>query len=196
MDGGAIIIRGQPRNGPPPERTLALENIEAPRMARRPTGNNPGTADEPWSWEAREYLRKLLVGKPVLASVSHKVPSGREYGVVLYGSNDPETAKNVVIELINEGLVKVRDNCNAPEYKAAQDAAQAAQKGVWSSEPISAHVRDITWDVENPRQLVDRMGGRPIDAVIENVRDGSTVRAFLLPDFYHVTLMLSGMRVS
>ena len=33
-------------------------------------------------------------------------------------------------------------------------------------------------------------------AVIEHVRDGSTVRAFLLPDFYHVTVMMSGVRVS
>ena len=42
---------------------------------------------------------------------------------------------------------------------------------------------------------MDRMGGQPVDAIIENVRDGSTVRAFLLPDFYHVTVMMSGMRV-
>ena len=35
-----------------------------------------------------------------------------------------------------------------------------------------------------------------MQAVIEHVRDGSTVRAFLLPDFYHVTVMMSGVRVS
>ena len=29
------MIRGQPRQGPPPERTLALSNITAPKMARR-----------------------------------------------------------------------------------------------------------------------------------------------------------------
>jgi len=89
LDGGAVVIRGQPRNGPPPERTLALAEIEAPRLARRPGPNNPeGSADEPFAWEAREFLRKLLVGKSVLGCVSHTVPSsGREYGVVLYGSN-------------------------------------------------------------------------------------------------------------
>ena len=46
------------------------------------------------------------------------------------------------------------------------------------------------------RQLVDRMQGKPVSAIIENVRDGSTVRAFLLPDYYHVTLMMSGVKVS
>ena len=32
-------------------------------------------------------------------------------------------------------------------------------------------------------------------AVIEHVRDGCTVRAFLLPDFYHVTVMFTGVKV-
>lgn len=33
-------------------------------------------------------------------------------------------------------------------------------------------------------------------AVIEHVRDGCTVRAFLLPSFDYVTIMLSGIKVS
>ena len=32
-------------------------------------------------------------------------------------------------------------------------------------------------------------------AIIEHVRDGCTVRAFLLPDFHHVTVMMSGIKV-
>lgn len=42
--------------------------------------------------------------------------------------------------------------------------------------------------------LVEKFGGKPVQAVIEHVRDGSTLRAFLLPDMYHVTVMLSGVR--
>ena len=55
-------------------------------------------------------------------------------------------------------------------------------------------MRDITWSVESPRVLVEKFGGKPVPAVIEHVRDGSTLRAFLLPDMYHVTVMLSGVR--
>lgn len=80
------------------------------------------------------------------------------------------------------------------ELKAAEETAKAAEKGVWASD-TSKHVREIVWEVENPRQLVDRMQGKPISAIIENVRDGSTIRAFLLPDFYHITLMMSGVKV-
>merc|ERR1719412_1214151 len=164
-------------------------------MARKPNQNNAGQGDDAWSWEAREYLRKLLVGKRVLCTVSHTIPSsGREYGYVLIGNSDPEKAENVAVKLVSEGLARVRDNCHDPEFNSAQDAAKAAKKGQWSDEPMTDHIRNVTWEVENPRQLVDRFAGKPIDAIIENVRDGSTVRAFLLPDFYHVTLMMSGVR--
>lgn len=33
-------------------------------------------------------------------------------------------------------------------------------------------------------------------AIIEHVRDGSVVRALLLPDYYLVTVMLSGIKVN
>jgi hypothetical protein len=58
------------------------------------------------------------------------------------------------------------------------------------------HVRDIKWTIDSPHNFMQKCGKEPIKAVIEHVRDGSTVRAFLLPDFYHITLMLSGIRVS
>lgn len=46
------------------------------------------------------------------------------------------------------------------------------------------------------RTFVDKQNYKPVKAIIEHVRDGSTVRAFLLPDFQHITLMISGIRVS
>lgn len=193
LDGGTVIIRGQPRNGPPPERLLALAEIEAPRLARRPGPNSVATDDEPFAWQAREFLRQMLVGKPLLGSVSYTVPSGREFGTVLVGSTDPEKGENVALKLVAEGLARVRENSSDAVLKEAQEAAKAAGKGVWSGDS-SVGVRKITWDLDNPRQLVDQMGGKPVKAIIEHVRDGTTVRAFLLPDFHHITLMMSGVR--
>merc|ERR1719210_2747098 len=161
-------------------------------MARRP-GQTP-VSDEPWAWESREFLRKLLVGKSVLATVTHTIPSGREFGHVLIGSTDPEKAENVAVKLIAEGLARCRDNCHDKDFTEAQDAAKNASKGMWSSDPIENHIRKVTWEFTETRQIVDRFAGRPVNAIIESVRDGSTVRAFLLPDFYHITLMMSGIR--
>merc|ERR1711970_557609 len=190
MDGGAVVIRGPPRNGPPAERILALTNIDAPRLARRPTPSNPATEDEPFAWEAREFLRKMVVGKAVLGNVVHT--ANREYGVLLLGE-DPETAVNVALKLVEEGLAKVRDNCQDKSLQDAQEQAKNAKKGVWG-EGLADHVRKITWEVDNARALVDKFGGKPVSAVVEHVRDGTTLRLFLLPDMVHVTLMMSGVR--
>ena len=34
-----MVIRGQPRGGPPPERQLCLSNVNAPKLARRSNPN-------------------------------------------------------------------------------------------------------------------------------------------------------------
>lgn len=130
-----------------------MAEINAPRLARRPNEKAAGTDDEPWAWESREFLRQLLVGKPIIATVSYQVPSGREYGHVLIGSTDPEKAENVSVKLVAEGLAKVRDNCNDAALNEAQEAAKSAGKGVWSTEPPTAHVRKIVWENDTPRTV-------------------------------------------
>ena len=81
----------------------------------------------------------------------------------------------MAIKLVDEGLAKVRDNCQDQKLKDAQEAATAAKKAMWAG-VIVAHVRSITWDMDNPCALVVKIEGKPIPAIVENVRDGSTVR--------------------
>jgi staphylococcal nuclease domain-containing protein 1 len=67
--------------------------------------------DEPWAWEAREFMRKKLVGKEVWFAIDYKVPaSGREYGMVLVGK-DPSTAEN-----ITEAIVAAGECCTLQVY--------------------------------------------------------------------------------
>ncbi|XP_037069831.1 LOW QUALITY PROTEIN: staphylococcal nuclease domain-containing protein 1-like [Pollicipes pollicipes] len=195
LSGDAITIRSQPRGGRPKERQLNLSNVTAPRPARRGAGNADATADEPCAWASREFLRKKLVGKEVLFTVETSTNTGREYGYVYLGA-DIATGENLVETLVSEGLVQVRrENLreSAAKLVELEDTAKAQGKGKWAPD-ASSQVRDITWSVENPRVLVEKFGGKPVSAVIEHVRDGSTMRAFLLPDMYHVTVMLSGVR--
>ena len=92
----------------------------------------------------------------------------------------------------------MRDFCKEPALLEAQKEAENNRKGLWSLDAVN-HVRKVTWEIPDARQLVEEYRGKKIKAVVENVRDGSTVRAFLMPSdgqFYHVTIMLSGVRVS
>lgn len=199
LSGDSIVIRGQPKGGPPPEKTLVLSNITAPKLARKATGNADETKDEPYAWEAREFLRKKLIGQEVIFT-SEKPPNAtREYGAVWLGK-DTTSGENITESLVSEGLVLVKRERvrnitpDLARLQELEDAAKSAGKGRWSGAPLSEHVRDVKWSTENPRNLVDKLGGKPVKAVIEHVRDGSTVFAFLLPDFYNITLMISGIR--
>lgn len=47
LSGCAIIVRGQPRGGPPPERQINLSNIRTGALARRAVQGQPDTKDVP-----------------------------------------------------------------------------------------------------------------------------------------------------
>lgn len=157
--------------------------------------------DEPWAWEAREFLRQKLIGEEVYFTCERPPNSNRDYGV-LYLGPDPSTAPNVTELLVQEGLVSVRkDNARQPSPELQrlldlEESAKSAGKGKWSNSSASEHIRNIKWTHENQRSFVEQQAGRPIKAIIEHVRDGSTIRAFLLPDFHYITLMISGIRVN
>ena len=60
---------------------------------------------QPYAWEAREFLRKMLVGKEVRFVVDHaNKASNREYGSIWLAAD----GRNVTDLLLNEGLVEVR----------------------------------------------------------------------------------------
>nr|XP_021555113.1 staphylococcal nuclease domain-containing protein 1 isoform X2 [Neomonachus schauinslandi] len=200
LSGCAIIVRGQPRGGPPPERQINLSNIRAGNLARRAAATQPDakdTPDEPWAFPAREFLRKKLIGKEVCFTIENKTPQGREYGMIYLGKDT--NGENIAESLVAEGLATRREGmrANNPEQNRlseCEEQAKAAKKGTWSEGNGSHTIRDLKYTIENPRHFVDSHHQKPVNAIIEHVRDGSVVRALLLPDYYLVTVMLSGIK--
>ncbi|EJW87343.1 hypothetical protein WUBG_01746 [Wuchereria bancrofti] len=198
--GDAIVLQGPPMNGPPKEVTVYLSNVIAPRLAKRPTDTESGKEDEPFAWESREFLRKKLIGQNVVFRCDYTATSGRDHGRIYLGGTNLENSENVTEACVSEGWVEVRVGRVTDEYSTKllelQEAAKAAKKGKWALEEGNAqqHVRQVKWVIENPRALVDTFKQQKIKAIVEQVRDGSTIRAFLLPDFYYITLMLSGIK--
>ncbi|KRY53537.1 Nuclease domain-containing protein [Trichinella britovi] len=200
LGGDSIVIRGQPKGGPPPERLINLSNVISPKLARRQADSTAtDSQDEPYAWEAREALRKLVVGHELLFTVDYKVPtSGREYGSVFVTIDGKR--QNVAETLVSQGWLEVRQSgvkSNDDAVKRLlelQNTAKANSKGKWQADDATKHVRQIIWSTANPRSLVESFNRSRIKAVIEHVRDGCTVRAFLLPSFHYVTIMISGIR--
>uniref|UniRef100_A0A4W5MCV1 Staphylococcal nuclease and tudor domain containing 1 n=1 Tax=Hucho hucho TaxID=62062 RepID=A0A4W5MCV1_9TELE len=140
----------------------------------------------------------MLIGKEVCFTVEVKTALGREYGMVYLGRDT--TGENIAESLVNEGLATVRregirgNNPDQARLCDLEDQAKASKKGMWTEGGGTNTVRDLKYIIENPRNFVDSMHQKPVNAVIEHVRDGSVVRALLLPDYYLVTVMLSGVK--
>ncbi|XP_012287333.1 staphylococcal nuclease domain-containing protein 1 [Orussus abietinus] len=200
FSGDQVVVRARLQvGGPPPEKHVILSNVIAPKLARKVAGSLNEQKDEPYAWEAREYLRKKLIGQHVTFTLEKSTNNNKWYGVI-YLPKDGNNKENITESLVSEGLVSVkRDGIRNPspeliKLQELEDAAKTAGKGKWSNSPASNHIRSITWTIENHQALVDKLGRKPVKAIIERVLDGSTVRAFLLPEFYNVTLMISGIR--
>ncbi|CAH8577049.1 unnamed protein product [Schistosoma rodhaini] len=207
LSGDTIMIRDRPINGPPPERTIILSNISCGRVARKPsTGVPTGTSEDPFAWEAREFVRTLLIGKEVCYSIETEQPSGRKYGCVYVGKNI--SGENVALSLVEQGLAEVRKlnptvaakNKVYQQLVTAQEQAKSLGKGRWSPNPPVT--REILWSVENIRSFFESYKNRPLKAVVENVRDGCSVQVFILPEslnerpntFVYLTVTMSGIK--
>ncbi|KAG9489774.1 hypothetical protein GDO78_005619 [Eleutherodactylus coqui] len=200
LSGCAITVRGQPRGGPPPERNIYLSNIRAGALARRAVASQQDSKDvpdEPWAFPAREFLRRKLIGKEVCFTVDHKINEERYYGTVFLGKDT--SGENIAESLLAEGLASRREGARATtpdqiRLAEIEEQARSSKKGIWSDGTGSNTIRDIKYTIENPRHFVDSSHQKPVNAIIEHVRDGSVVRALLLPDYYIVTVMLSGIK--
>ncbi|CAO3674812.1 unnamed protein product [Rhizopus microsporus] len=195
LSGDTVILRGKPRpNGPPAERLLALSNVQAPKLG------STARSDEPFGFESREFLRKLLVGKEVSFVPEYTTTTQREYGSIYLANGE-----NVQELGVKAGWLKVREGGKTTSedkqdvldrLEQLQDEAQAAKVGMWND--AEKGIRDISFTFEkDPHAFLSKYKGKPLNAIIEQVRDGSTFRVLLLlPDNTQqiITLSLSGIK--
>lgn len=194
LSGDTIVIRGVAKNGPPPERTICLAGVSAPRLGIRGNERVAPTKDEPVAWESRDFLRRCVVGQSVMFTVEYTVSNGREFCCVYVGGKTIESSVNVTEAMISEGLLRVRGENNS-KLLAIQAVAQGAGKGIHGDEEtLAKHVREVQYNFENPRALVDHYKHQPIDAIVEHVRDATTLRVTLLPKHQYLTIVLTGVK--
>ncbi|KAJ6339433.1 hypothetical protein OIU77_007407 [Salix suchowensis] len=164
-----------------------------------------GGVDEPFAWDSREYLRKLCIGQEVTFKVDYAVPSiGREFGSVFLGD------KNVALLVVSEGWAKVREQGQQKgeaspflaELLRLEEQAKQQGLGKWSKAPgaSEAAIRNLPPSAIGDSGNFDAMGllaankGRPMQCIVEQVRDGSTIRVYLLPDFQFVQVFVAGIQ--
>ena len=167
LSGDSVIVMGiDASKGPPPEKLLSLTGIAAPRLG------NKTSADAPFAWGAREFLRRLAVGKRVSFTVepapAGRAPSQRDFGSVFFAEDGTSLAQHIVAN----GWAKPRPGC-PPDVADAAVEAEAQGLGMYTPEPgaSATSVRDVQWAGSfDPAALVQARKGRPLDAIIEQAR--------------------------
>ncbi|KAJ7045614.1 hypothetical protein C8F04DRAFT_1334181 [Mycena alexandri] len=195
ISGDSLILRGRAgaQGQPPKERILHLADIAAPRL---------GTStreDEPWAYESREFLRAFAVGKEITFVSTHSLPANddvtRDFGSAEIGGHDLTT------ELLRNGWAKLKDIKRDPteedlRKRELENEAKSAGKGLWN--PHGPQARAVHHTMPNDSQaFVSEWKGKSLDAIVEQVRDGSTLRVrLLMPDGEHqvVNIALAGVR--
>ncbi|XP_073159229.1 ribonuclease TUDOR 1 [Henckelia pumila] len=200
--GDTLVIMGNSKAEIPPEKSITLSSLMAPKLG----APHRGSIDEPFAWDSREFLRKLCIGKEVTFKVDYTVASiNREFGSVFLGDNI-----NVALAVVAAGWAKVKDvgqqKGEASPYLAEllRLEEQAKQQGVgrWSRVPgaSEASVRNLPPSAMSDPGSFDAVAllaanrGSPLEAIVDHVRDGTTLRVHLLPDFQYVQVFVAGIQ--
>ena len=197
LSGDSFVVWVQrPGQQAPEEVQITLSLLSAPRIAR---GKDAGT-DQPWAWQSRESLRKLLQAKMVQYRIDYTHPtSGRQYAFVKCSDGS-----NVNLAVAVSGWARVQEpkagkGPRGPEHVAMLEAAQrAADSGIGlfnvDPEATARSVRSVKEKFDSWALFDDIRERLPVHGVVEGVLDGTTVRVLLVPSFYSVVVRLSGVQ--
>ncbi|GJN03066.1 hypothetical protein PR202_ga20469 [Eleusine coracana subsp. coracana] len=149
-----VIMAGAKGDSIPPEKSITLSSIIAPRLVRR-----VGT-DEPFAWESREFLRKLCIGQ------------------------------------VKEQGQKVNESPYFVELLRLENSAKEHGLGRWTKEPKDSTrcLPTSSFGEVDAKDYVAKNKGQALEAIVEQVRDGSTLRVYFLPSFDFVQIYVAGVQ--
>ena len=174
LSGDTIFISGKlPKSGAMPEELqLTLTGVLAPKI-----GNSSKLTEEPYSYESREFLRKMLIGKVVLYKVDY-THNERKFGHVKLDNKiiNEEILKNGYAKL--SFLPKGHENISKSDLWASLQIAEKEGKdkrrGIYEENSESEkHVRNLSnlFDSEEDKKKIGEAIEKnlEIDAIIEHV---------------------------
>ncbi|EFZ03763.1 nuclease and tudor domain protein [Metarhizium robertsii] len=190
LSGDTLILTSP--NNPSAERNFSLAYVTAPHLRRE--------GDEPFAFQSREYLRNLVVGKPIQCTIQYTIPnSGREFGTAKLkdGGELPD-------ELVKAGWLKVREDAGRKEeneevlerlekLRGYESEAKAEGKGLWAG---TGGVIEVQNDLGGP-EFMKEWKGKTVDGVVERVLSGDRLLVrLLLSEKKHVQPMtlIAGIR--
>jgi staphylococcal nuclease domain-containing protein 1 len=190
---GADVIFVRNRSGV--EKRVGLSSLRGPRVSE--------ATETPFREAAKEYVRKLLIGKHVRLNIDGSRAATEEYEAKEVASvtlND----KNIGLLLVQEGWCSVirhrRDDTDrAPNYDellVAQEKAKEEKKGMWSDKPAKAkQYADASETVHKAKiHLSTLQRQKKIPAIVDFVKAGSRFVVLIPRENLRLTFVLGGIR--
>eukprot|EP01062_Namystynia_karyoxenos_P056434 TRINITY_DN4739_c0_g1_i1.p1 TRINITY_DN4739_c0_g1~~TRINITY_DN4739_c0_g1_i1.p1 ORF type:complete len:984 (+),score=385.13 TRINITY_DN4739_c0_g1_i1:107-2953(+) len=185
---------------PPKEKTVVISGLVCPKAARqsKDAGAQP---DDEFGWQAREFVRRRVIGRPVMfTKESVNEVSRREYGQVMFKETPDGQPKNLGAALVAAGLSNMRDGAKGPVAKELAEAEKQAlmeKRGRWSDAARTEGMpRMLKWDPPQQEILdaIVKMKGQKFQAIVEHVISGHIYKVLLLDMMQLVVVNLSGIQ--
>ncbi|KAL4931721.1 putative transcription factor (Snd1/p100) [Aspergillus undulatus] len=183
------------RNKAGQEKRISLSSI------RQPKPSDP--AQQPFAADAKEFLRKKIIGKHVKVTIDGKKPAtegfeARDVATVVFGNT------NVAFGLVQAGYASVirhrqDDTDRSPDYDdlmIAEAEAQKEGKGMWSGKPPKVkQYQDYSESAQKAKMEVGILQRQKrVPAVVDFVKSGSRFTVLVPRENAKLTLVLSGIR--
>lgn len=177
--GNAVMLEGQcPPGGLPPQRTIYLAYVDVPTLGL------PGMTSEPLGWEAREFLRRELIGKVVSFQMEYQLRKS-EYGLIYV---DDEL---INLKVVREGLGRVRTDKQSPiqdQLLQVENEAKRLGRGIWSaSQPEPVTIKTVP--EFDPRPLLNKRH----PCIVEEAINAMTLSLLILKDMVMIRVQLEGV---
>ncbi|KAH9884162.1 tudor domain-containing protein [Xylariomycetidae sp. FL2044] len=190
---GADTIFVRTKNGD--EKRISLSSVRGPRAGE--------PSEAPFRDEAKEYLRKKLIGKHVKVTVDGSKPASEEFEARDVATVT-EKGKNINLMLVQDGWCSVirhrkDDTDRAPNYDellAAQETAKEEQKGIWSGKPSKARTYvDVSESVQKAKiQASTLQRQKKVPAIVDFCKSGSRFTILIPRENVKLTMVLAGIR--
>jgi staphylococcal nuclease domain-containing protein 1 len=177
------------------EKQVSLSSLRGPR-AKEPS-------EAPFRDEAKEFLRKKLIGKHVKVTIDGTKPANEGFEARDVATVT-EKGKNINLLLVQEGWASVirhrkDDTDRAPNYDellAAQETAQTEKKGIWSGKASKAKTyTDASETLQRAKVQVSTLQRqKKIPGIVDFCKSGSRFTILIPREGIKLTLVLAGIR--
>lgn len=172
-----------------------LSSVRGPRAGEQ--------AEAPFRDEAKEFLRKKLIGKHVRVNIDGSKPASDDFEARDVATVT-QNGKNVGLMLVQEGYCSVirhrkDDTDRAPNYDellAAQETAKEEKKGMWSGKaPKIRQYADVSESVQKAKiQASTLQRQKKVPGIVDFCKSGSRFTILIPREGVKLTLVLAGIR--